>query len=299
MLERFADPDEVTSATTKTLYFYASESNASFECRLDGNSWSACSAPVEYTGLAAGRHTFEVTAVDGLGNRDLSPAARSWTVQTTPGAVTITDGAGGIVVSPKARFSFTGTGSGFECRLDGGAWQPCTSPTTYNPLPAGLHQFAVRTTDNKLPATQTWTNMDQPAGVSTSPVLSRKGRYLAYESSASDLVAGDTNRTQDVFLQDRATLEIGRVSISPSGEQFGGPSSNPSISSDGRFVAFEALTYDVDPDGNRVRRVFVHESGIWYDGRRVRPGFLGHVRPRYFGLRKLGGVYQAHRSPLR
>ena len=83
---------------------------------------------------------------------------------TTPPDTTITAGPAGTVTSTSAslEFSSTETGSTFECRLDGGAFAPCTSPTTYSGLPIGQHTFDVRATDaagntDATPATLTWT----------------------------------------------------------------------------------------------------------------------------------------------
>jgi hypothetical protein len=56
---------------------------AGFQCSLDGNSFSSCTSPFVASNLAAGvKHTFQVTAVDILGNRDPTPAQFSWTVLT-------------------------------------------------------------------------------------------------------------------------------------------------------------------------------------------------------------------------
>src|SRR5437763_15052353 len=54
-------------------------------------------------------------------------------------------------------------------------------------------------------------------------------RYVAFHSFASNLVPGDTNGTQDVFLFARATGALSRVSVSSRGAQANGPSANPAI----------------------------------------------------------------------
>ena len=64
--------------------FAASEEGATFECRLDGGEWSSCISPQGYEGLADGRHRFEARAADALGNTEATPAARPFTVDTTP-----------------------------------------------------------------------------------------------------------------------------------------------------------------------------------------------------------------------
>ena len=68
--------------------------------------------------------------------------------------------------------------------------------------------------------------------------LSQTGRFVAFDSLANNLVAGDTNGVADVFVRDhRGTTE--RVSIATDETQADGASRNAAISDDGRFVAFE------------------------------------------------------------
>src|SRR5919112_5853661 len=60
--------------------FSSSESNSTFECKLDSGSWVSCTSPKSYSGLANGEHTFSVRAIDQAGNADPSPEIRQWRV---------------------------------------------------------------------------------------------------------------------------------------------------------------------------------------------------------------------------
>ena len=62
--------------------FSSNEGGATFECRLDGGAWGACSSPKSYSSLAEGNHTFHVRATDAAGNVDPTPATFTWTVDT-------------------------------------------------------------------------------------------------------------------------------------------------------------------------------------------------------------------------
>lgn len=84
-------------------------------------------------------------------------------------------------------------------------------------------------------------------GPSSHPSLSADGRFVAFQSAASDLVPGDTNGALDVFVRDRATGETERVSLSHSGAELQGHSWDPSISGDGRVVAFTSSAADAVP----------------------------------------------------
>ena len=95
---------------------------------------------------------------------------------------------------------------------------------------------------------------------SWSPSISADGRYVAFTSEASNLVAGDTNGLEDIFMHDRQTGETTRVSLASDGSQANDLSRNPSISADGRFVAFSSDASNmVVGDTNGVIDVFVHD----------------------------------------
>jgi Tol biopolymer transport system component len=97
-------------------------------------------------------------------------------------------------------------------------------------------------------------------GVSYQPSLSADGRYVAFRSEASNLVAGDTNQTWDVFVHDRQTGETQRVSVASDGTQGNGISYQPSLSADGRYVAFHSDASNlVAGDTNGTADVFVHD----------------------------------------
>ncbi len=75
-------PAGTTTATSASLAFTSSESGSTFQCSLDSGSWTSCTSPKSYSGLAVGSHAFSVKATDDAGNTDASPATRSWTVQS-------------------------------------------------------------------------------------------------------------------------------------------------------------------------------------------------------------------------
>jgi Tol biopolymer transport system component len=100
----------------------------------------------------------------------------------------------------------------------------------------------------------------QADGWSSHTSISADGRYVAFASAATNLVAGDTNGVEDIFVHNRVTGETARVSVSSTGAQANGSSGPPSISADGRYVAFvSAATNLVSGDTNGVEDIFVHD----------------------------------------
>ncbi len=155
-------PPKTTSATAR-IAFAADDEDVTFACTLDQGEPVPCASPVSLAGLTAGAHTFSVRATDEAGNVS-KPASVSWTYtppDTTPPVVTI-DSAPPIA-GPRsdATFAFSANEPAtFACSLDRAAFAPCTSPVTFQRLPAGTHVFSVRATDpagNTGTASHTWT----------------------------------------------------------------------------------------------------------------------------------------------
>jgi Tol biopolymer transport system component len=98
----------------------------------------------------------------------------------------------------------------------------------------------------------------QGNGSSYGPSVSENGRFVAFESDASNLVTGDTNGVRDVFVRDRQNGTTTRISKSTAGVQGNGNSHNPAVSSDGRFVVFESdATNFATSDTNTAADVFI------------------------------------------
>jgi Tol biopolymer transport system component len=90
--------------------------------------------------------------------------------------------------------------------------------------------------------------------------VSADGRFVAFQSAASNLVPDDTNGTADVFVRDRLTGKTERASVNSEGEQGNGWCEDPFISADGRYVVFRSMASNlVADDTNGSWDVFVHD----------------------------------------
>ncbi len=124
---------------------------------------------------------------------------------------------------------------------------------------------------------------------STQPALSAHGRYVAFQSSATNLVPHDTNRLGDVFVRDRRIGRTTRVSVDSHGRQGGRDRTNngsnvPAISANGRYVIFHSADSNlVRGDTNRTFDIFVHDRrtgrttrvSVGNDGRQANGENLG------------------------
>ena len=103
-------------------------------------------------------------------------------------------------------------------------------------------------------------NGTQANGDSAFPAISADGRYVTFESEASNVVPGDTNHARDVFVRDLRSGTTERVSVATDGTQANSDSLIPAISADGRYVAFDSAASNVVPgDTNDLEDVFVRD----------------------------------------
>src|SRR3990170_6753099 len=126
----------------------------------------------------------------------------------------------------------------------------------------------------------------QADGSSYEAAVSGDGRYVAFRSLATNLVAADTNALNDVFVHDRQTGATERVSVTSAGGQgSGGHSYEPSVSDDGRYVAFRSrATNLVAGDTNADDDVFVRDR---------QTGVTVRVSVDSAGAQGNGGSYEA------
>ena len=92
------------------------------------------------------------------------------------------------------------------------------------------------------------------------PSISLDGRFVAFSSNSNNLVSDDNNNSSDIFVRDRYLGETYRSSISSQGIEGNGTSGDPSISADGRFVAFSSAAMNlVGNDLNNKSDIFVYD----------------------------------------
>ncbi|MFZ0547700.1 MAG: hypothetical protein WAM60_19795 [Candidatus Promineifilaceae bacterium] len=99
-------------------------------------------------------------------------------------------------------------------------------------------------------------------GESRSPAVSEDGQYVAFESVATDLAANDHNNASDIFLYSRQDGSLQRISVNAANEEGDGPSYDPDLSADGRYVAFESQAENLwENDSNHKSDIFVYFRG--------------------------------------
>src|SRR5206468_5032823 len=130
-------------------------------------------------------------------------------------------------------------------------------PSSRSQRRAGLAQAALEVLEDRrlLSVTVVSTQNGSTAlgnGVSREPSVSADGRFVVFSSTASNLVANDTNNATDVFVHDRMTGATERVSVSSGGDEGNGPSgetlgADSGISDGGRFIGFQSSASNLVP----------------------------------------------------
>jgi hypothetical protein len=157
------NPANPTNDPTGDFTFSSADGTATFECRVDGGSFAPCTSPFTTAVLGEGSHTLEVRARDAAGNVDATPASYTWVIDATAPDTTIDTNPANPTNDPTGDFTFSSADvtATFECRVDSGAFAPCTSPFTTTALGEGSHTFEVRARDaagnvDATPAVHSW-----------------------------------------------------------------------------------------------------------------------------------------------
>ncbi len=194
-----AGPPSPDNHTTAVFTFSDTEAGVTYICKLDpAASYTPCSNPASFPGLAAGNHTLHVEAVDAAGNVS-NQVEYHWTIDlTAPPAPSITATPANPTASTSASFSFTDTESGvtFVCQLDVGVAGPCTSPKTYAALTDGSHTFTVQAKDAagnlSTPTSFTWTVDTTPPAA---PTITSSPANPTNQTTASFQFTGEAGAT--------------------------------------------------------------------------------------------------------
>lgn len=147
-------PASLTNATTASFEFDGMDDGqpiTRFECSLNGGAYGACSSPHTYSGLVGGTRSFAVRGIDDVGNRS-APATYSWVIDLVAPTITISSRPAPVTNATNATIAFlaqdnSGSIERTECRIDGGAFAPCSSPKDHTNLNEGNHQVDVRAVD--------------------------------------------------------------------------------------------------------------------------------------------------------
>jgi hypothetical protein len=159
-------PSPISNNTSGVFSFSGTDNFSSrlvFECKLDAGAYVACTSPYSFS-LTQGAHNFEVRAKDEAGNIS-NVANYAWTIDLSAPTVRLVTFPNAFSNSTTAPFTFDGMDEGvaitrFDCKIDGGAFTSCTSPSTQSGLSNGSHTFQVRGYDSagnmSSPASYTW-----------------------------------------------------------------------------------------------------------------------------------------------
>jgi hypothetical protein len=208
-------PPAITNQTSARFAYTDAEADVTYECKVDGVDYQACTNPVSWWGLSGGRNgliTFSVRARDAAGNR--GPATSyTWQIDTVaPPRPQLTQQPANPSASTSATFAFLDreTGVSFECSLDGVAFAACTSPKTYTGLSAATHRFGVRAVDpagNRSAATEySW----RATAATTGQPFTISGGYggLLYPGKTADLTLRVTNPNGEAILVESLMVTI-------------------------------------------------------------------------------------------
>jgi hypothetical protein len=236
-------PPAKTNSTAAKFTFVVPDNTVKVACKLDGAQLQNCESPVEFSGLAPGTHSFEVSAKEEDGGT--STATRQWKIITEAPSPAITTAPPATTETTNATFLFGsvlgGEISGYECSLDGSAFGACASPQSFGGLAPGAHSFSVRANDEagntSAPTTYHWT-VAPAATPSESKGEPENGEKVVVEPTEGKIRVKLPGKNKYVNIKNVTEIPVGSIidatdgrvtltSISPNGteqtaEFFGG-----------------------------------------------------------------------------
>ncbi len=244
---------------------FGGDAGATFQCRLDGGAWAACTSPLQLSGLADGSHQVEIRQGDGAGN--WSPGTvHQWVVDTgRPAAPTIVAGPDGTVRPGTSGFAFAGEpGATLQCRVDGGAWVTCGPSLDLAGLAAGGHVLEVRQIDAAgnigVTAERRWTIQGAPAAsaapAATAAPAARTPRAVV---GTVGTLGGRPGAGAAATAVPTAVVQGGDLPVGCTVDSGSIRTCTVDVRIDGKVVGHGTVTYA--RPGVRSARVTVHLSG--------------------------------------
>lgn len=181
------------AGTDATINWSSNEDSDYSQCMIDGNYFDPC--PTSFSGLSGGEHSLLLQVEDLAGNWSDEVLFTFWTYPAPPNTtISASQPPATAVASATFALGSSAGGGTFECRVDDGAWKPCTSPATVKSgeYAAGSHVFEARATDlagqtDPTPASTAFTLEAVPAP--TVSRISAKGKRLTIAVSGAGTVA--------------------------------------------------------------------------------------------------------------
>jgi hypothetical protein len=277
-------PAQVALLPNEPLTFEATVSgttNPGVTWSIDESSGGSISPEGSYVAPAA-EGTFHVRATSQA-DPSQSTAATVTVSASAPVGVVIQPEAAGLMFGGSITFKATVTGSmnpavtwsiqeqaGGAVDQSGRYTAPHTEGTfnvmatsAADPSKSGVAAVTVTSpqSNGKIERVSVGINGQEPNAHSVFPFISGDGRYVAFESHATNLVSGDTNNQPDMFVYDRQTKTTRRISMGLGGQQGNGRSFGSKMNWDGQFIVFESDADNlVEGDTNHFQDVFMYDQ---------------------------------------
>jgi hypothetical protein len=177
-------PSDPSKSQNASFSFTSNRAEATFQCRLDNGSYSACASPLTYSGLTEDSHTFNVKAVDATGSEESEPAQYTWAV-SLPVAVDISSVFDGLPIPGSPAFAAIGV----------------TPPLITRPASPRELAFSAVAGNDQNGTFQTGIAVDM------SPYLLMKGKELSLEQYQDSARKRDLSRLQLSFAAEKGEME--------------------------------------------------------------------------------------------